>query len=159
MARSFTQSLLAAAVAVVVGGSALAQDLKEAVTLIRLGKSDEAKVMLRSILTADPSNADALKMYQSVTQDEYFMMLAGTDQEIRQIAQSILDRAKAERKERSRDEATIKELVVAATGTGDHGVRQAAINKLIAMQGEFAVPALVEKLADVHHAPAKLAPR
>ena len=148
MARSFTQSLLAAAVAVVVGGSALAQDLKEAVTLIRLGKSDEAKVMLRSILTADPSNADALKMYQSVTQDEYFMMLAGTDQEIRQIAQSILERAKSERKERSRDEATIKELVAAATGTGDHGVRQAAINKLIGMHGEFAVPALVEKLAD-----------
>jgi HEAT repeat protein len=154
MARSFTQSLLAAAVAVVVGGSALAQDssLKEAVTLIRLGKADDAKAMLRNILTADPSNADALKLYQSVSQDEWFMMLTGSDQEIRQIAQSILDRAKSERKERSRDEAAIKDLVAEATGRGDHGVRQAAINKLITMHGEFAVPALVEKLSDADDA-------
>ena len=48
MARSFQQSLLAAAVAVVVGGSALAQDtaLREAVNKLRTGKPEE--------LSADP---------------------------------------------------------------------------------------------------------
>lgn len=153
MVRSFTQSLLAAAVAVVVGGSAFAQDLKEAVTMIRLGKTEEAKTALRSILAADPSNADALRMYQSVSQDEYFMMLTGTDEEIRKIAASILDRAKAERKERSRDEATITALVATATSKdSDHGARQGAINQLIASHGEFAVPALLEKLGNADDA-------
>lgn len=149
MARSFTQSLLAAAVAVVVGGSVLAQDLKEAVAMYRLGKTEDCKAALRNILTADPSNSAALKLYQSVSQDEYFMLLTGSDTDIRQIAASILDRAKAERKERSRDDAAIRALVETATAKdSDHGTRQGAINKLITSHGEFAVPALVDKLGN-----------
>lgn len=150
MARSFSQYLLAAAVAVVVGGSALAQDtpLQEAVNLLRLNKTDEAVLKLREILTADPSNSDALRLYQSVSQDEWYLLMT-TKGEIQQIAQSILDRAKVETKQRSRDEAAIRELVATATAKdSDYGTRQAAVNKLIVNHGEFAVPALVQKLAN-----------
>ncbi len=150
MARSFTQSLLAAAVAVVVGGSALAQDtpLREAVNLLRLNKTEEAVNKLREILTADPSNTEALSLYQSVSQDEWYLLMT-TKGEIQQIAQSILERAKVETKQHSRDEATIHELVGIATAKdSDYGSRQSAINKLIANHGEFAVPALVQKLGD-----------
>ena len=151
MARSFHQSLLAAVAALVLAGTVSAQDalLKEAVTAIRLGKTEEAKSKLREILTADPSSAEALRMYQSVSQDEWFMLVTGSDGDIRKIAQSILERAKAERKERLRDAGAIQALVDTATSaSSDHGARQGAINKLIANYGEFAVPALVERLAD-----------
>lgn len=154
MARSFQQSLLAAAVAVVVGGSALAQDtaLREAVNMLRLGKSEEAVTKLREILSADPSNVDALSLYQSVSQDEWYLLMT-TKGEIQQIAQSILERAKVETKQRSRDEAAIAELVATATAKdSDYGTRQAAINKLIADHGEFAVPALMAKLGDADDA-------
>ena len=150
MACSFPQSLLAAAVAVVVGGSVLAQDtpLQEAVTLLRLNKKEEAVAKLREILTADPSNVEALAYYQSVSQDEWYMLMTSKG-EIQQIAQSILERAKVETKKRSRDEAAIAALVATATAAdSDYGTRQSAINKLIADHGEFAVPALVEKLGN-----------
>jgi hypothetical protein len=150
MVRSFPHSLLTAAIAVVVGGSAVAQvpSLQEAVTLLRLNKHDEGLQKLREILTSDPSNSDALKLYESVSQDEWYMLMT-TKGEVQQIAQSILDRAKVETKKRSRDEAAINALVATATAKdSDHPTRQKAINTLIADHGEFAVPALVQKLGD-----------
>lgn len=154
MARSFSQSLLAAAVAVVVGGAALAQStpLQEAVTLLRLNKKDEAVAKLREILAADPSNGDALKYYQSVSQDEWYLLMTSKG-EIQQIAQSILDRARVETKQRSRDEAAIAALVAVATAAdSDYGTRQKAVNSLISDHGEFAVPALVAKLGNADDA-------
>ncbi len=159
MARSFSHSLLAAAVAVVVGGSAVAQvegatPLQEAVTMLRLNKKDEALAKLREILAADPSNADALQLYRSISQDEWYVLMthkneAGEPSDIQKIAQSILERAKVETKERSRDEAAIATLVATATAAdSDYGTRQSAINKLINDHGEFAVPALVDKLGN-----------
>ncbi len=153
MARSFSQFLLAAAVAAVVGGSALAQtSLQEAVTLLRLNKSAEATTKLREILAADPSNADALSLYKSVSQDEWYVLMTSKG-EIGQIAQSLLDRAKVDLKARSRDEAAIAALVATATAKdSDYGTRQAAVNKLIADHGEFAVPSLLEKLGNADDA-------
>ncbi len=150
MARSFSQSLLAAAVAVVVGGSAIAQGtpLQDAVMALRLNKPEEAKAKLREILASDPSNVDALNLYHSVSQDEWYMLMTSKG-EIQQIAQSILDRAKVERKQRSRDEAAIEALVATATAKdSDYGTRQKAINSLISDHGEFAVPALVARLGN-----------
>ena len=153
MARSFSQFLLAAAVAAVVGGSALAQtSLQEAVTLLRVNKQAEGITKLREILAADPSNADALALYKSVSQDEWYMLMTSKG-EISQIAQSLLDRAKVDLKARSRDAAAISALVATATAKdSDYGTRQAAINKLVADHGEFAVPALLEKLGDADDA-------
>ena len=154
MARSFSQSLLAAAVAAVVGGPILAQDtpLQEAVTLLRLNQKDEAVAKLREILAADPSNADALTLYRSVSQDEWYLLMT-TQGEVQKIAQSILERAKVDLKARSRDEAAISALVATATAAdSDFPTRQGAINKLIAEHGEFAVPALVQKLGNADDA-------
>lgn len=158
MARSFIQSLLAAAVAVVVSGAVTAQEpLKEAVQLLRFGKQEEAKAKLREILTADPSNADALAMYQSVDQDEYLMLLSDKDDEVRKIAMTILDRAKVERRERSRDAAAIGELVgQALSPDSDFAARRAALNGLITKHGEFAVPALLAKLGDADDSPRQI---
>jgi HEAT repeat protein len=154
MANALSQFLLAAAVAAVVGGTAVAQEtaLQEAVRLLRLNKGEEAVAKLREILASDPSSAEALALYQSVKQDEWFMLM--TEQgDVQKIAQSILERAKVERRQRSRDEAAIRPLVDAATAAGaDHLARQQAINKLIADHGEFAVPALVEKLGNADDA-------
>lgn len=150
MARSFHQSLLAAAVAVVVGGSALAQDtpLQEAVTMLRLGKKDEALSKLREILASDPSSTDALAMYRSIQQEEWYLLMT-TQGEIQQVAQSILERAKVERNALSRDAEAIEALVVVATSKdSDYPTRQKAVNTLIAQHGEFAVPALVKRLGN-----------
>jgi tetratricopeptide (TPR) repeat protein len=154
MVRSFSQFLLAAAVAAVVGGQALAQDsaLQEAVTMLRLSKKDEAIAKLREILAADPSNADALQLYRSVSQDEWYLLMT-TQGEVQKIAQSILERAKVDLKAKNRDEAAIAALVATATaGDGDYGSRQGAINKLVNDHGEFAVPALLQRLANVDDA-------
>jgi HEAT repeat protein len=158
MARSFIHSLLAAAVAAVVGGAVMAQEpLKEAVQLLRFGKQDEAKAKLREILTADPSNADALAMYQSVEQDEYLMLLSEKDDEIRKIAMAILERAKVERRERSRDDAAIRELVgQALSPDSDFAARRTALNALVGKHGEFSVPVLLEKLGDADDSPRQI---
>ena len=156
MARSFSQSLLAAAVAVAVGGTALAQGtpLQEAATLLRLNKKDEATAKLKEILSSDPSNADALALYKSISQDEWYLLMThknenGEASDIQKIAQSILERAKVENKARSRDDAAIAALVETATAKdSDYPTRQSAVNKLINDHGEFAVPALVEKLGN-----------
>ncbi|MBL8723756.1 MAG: HEAT repeat domain-containing protein [Planctomycetes bacterium] len=158
MARSFIHSLLAAAVAAVVGGAVMAQEpLKEAVQLLRFGKQDEAKAKLREILTADPSNADALAMYQSVEQDEYLMLLSEKDDEIRKIAMTILERAKVERRERSRDDAAIRDLVgQALSPDSEFAARRTALNALVAKHGEFAVPALLESLGNADDSPRQI---
>ena len=76
MARPFHSSLLAAVVAVFVGGSALAQSsLQEAVNLLRVNKKDEAVAKLQEILSDDPSNEEAHELYTSVSQDEWFMLM------------------------------------------------------------------------------------
>ena len=94
MARSFHHSLLAAAVALVVGGSALAQNsLQDAVNQLRLNQKDEAVKTLQTIIQGDPSNEEAHSLYQSISQDEWYMLM--TEQgEVAKIARSILERAK-----------------------------------------------------------------
>jgi HEAT repeat protein len=149
MARSFHQSLLAAVVTLVVSGSAFAQNtLQDAVNLLRVDKKTEAVEKLREIIQGDPSNEAAHDLYQSISQDEWYMLM--TEQgEVTKIARSILESAKTTRSDRSRDEAEIAALVETATDASlDYGARQQARNKLVTEHGEFAVPALVEMLGD-----------
>ncbi|MBK8099729.1 MAG: HEAT repeat domain-containing protein [Planctomycetes bacterium] len=156
MAIAFGKSILATAVALVVGGAALAQsELKEAVKQIRLGTPEsraQGLEMLRAILAKDPSSADALALYQSVTQDEWFMLMVEAG-EYSKIAQSILDRAKVEMKTRSRDAAAIGALVDAACAAdSNYETRSQAVRKIIGDHGEFAVPAFVAKLGNADDA-------
>jgi len=152
MASSFTKSLLAAAVAFVVSGTLSAQDkFQEGVRLLRLGgKENEAKALeaFREVVKTDPSNADAMKYVESISRDEWYMLLSQQG-EVGKIAQSILDRAKVERTARSRDEAVIEALVETATAEdATYEQRREAQMKLIASHGEFAVPALAARLGN-----------
>lgn len=148
MACSFPKFLLASVVAFVVGSAASAQDLQEAVKLIRLNQQKEALDILKQIVAKDPSNAEALELYRSVDQDELWLLLSQQG-EIQKIAQFILERAKLEKVTQSRDEAAIEELVGKITSQDTAALdRRQAVNKLIAEHGEFAVPALAERLAN-----------
>ncbi len=150
MASTFAKSLLAFAVAVVVGGVGRAQDeaFAEGVKHLRLGQSAEALAKFQEVLAKDPSNEQALQLYRSVEQDVWVMLL-NEKGEIQKIAQSILERAKLEKVARSRDEAAIGALVDQATAAdGTYESRREAVLKLSAEHGEFAVPALVAKLAN-----------
>jgi|GEM_PF-2651067 len=149
MARPFHQSLLAAAVAFVVGGAVSAQNaLQDAVNLLRINKKDEATAALQDILSGDPSSEEAHALYSSVSQDEWYMLMTEAG-DIQKIARSILERAKTVADERSRDADAIQALVRSATDAGnDYATRRAAANKLINDHGEFAVPALLTTLGD-----------
>jgi HEAT repeat protein len=153
MASSLSKSLLASVVALVVAGATNAQDSKfqEGVKLLRLGTAeDRAKALeaFREVLKEDPSNEQALELYRSITQDEWFLLLSQQD-EIQKIAASILERAKLERKERSRDEAAIETLAqTACAADSSYDDRRNAILKMSAEHGEFAVPAIATRLGN-----------
>jgi len=153
MAHLFGKSLLASIVALVVGGVACAQDpFQEGVTLLRLGQKEEALAKFQEVIDADPSDEDALKIYRSVDGDVWVMLLS-TDGGIREIAQKLVVRARLGKPERSRDEAAIDPLVAAACSReGSYESRRDAIQKLVENHGEFAVPALVKRLADADDA-------
>lgn len=153
MANAFGKSLLAYAVAFVVGGTVLAQDpFQDGVKLLRLGQKQEALEKFREALKADPSNEDAMQLYRSVDQDVWMMLLAEKG-EIQQIAASILERAKLERKQQSRDQGAIDALVATAcSGDSSYDERRQAVLKLISEHGEFAVPSLLQKLGDADDA-------
>lgn len=153
MANAFGKSLLAYAVAFVVGGTVLAQDpFQDGVKLLRLGQKTEALAKFQDALKENPSNEEALRLYRSVDQDVWMMLLAEKG-EISQIAESMLERAKLERKALSRDEGTIDGLVATACAAdSSYDQRRAAVLKLISDHGEFAVPALLKRLADADDA-------
>jgi len=148
MAMSFAKSLLAYAVALAVGGTLQAQNdtFVEGVRLLRLGKAQEALDKFREVLAKNPSNEEALKLYRDTDQQIWYMLLTEKG-EIQQIAASIMERANVEQKVRSRDAAAIEALVAKACD-GGYDQRHQATLKLAADHGEFAVPALVQRLGN-----------
>lgn len=153
MAHLFGKSLLASVVALVVAGATLAQDpFQEGVTLLRLGQKEEALAKFQEVISADPSDEAALQIYRSVDGDVWVMLLS-TEGEIREIAQKLLVRARLGKPERARDEAAIEALAAAACAReGSYESRRDAVRKLAENHGEFAVPALVKRLADADDA-------
>lgn len=149
MASSLAKTFLASVVAAIVAGSAMAQDpFQDGVKLLRLGKKDEALVAFQGILKSDPSNAEAMRLYSSIGQDEWYMLLSEQG-EIQKIAASILERAKLERKQQSRDASAIDALVeIVCAKDGSYSDRRDAVIKLVADHGEFAVPAFVARMAN-----------
>jgi HEAT repeat protein len=149
MASSLAKTLLASVVAAIVAGSAMAQDpFQDGVKLLRLGKKDEALVAFQGVLKSDPSNAEAMRLYSSIGQDEWYMLLSEQG-EIQKIAASILERAKLERKQQSRDASAIDALVeIVCAKDGSYSDRRDAVIKLVADHGEFAVPAFVARMAN-----------
>lgn len=151
MARELGKSLLGLVTLLLFAPAPAAQDpdqlFKDAVTAYRLGKLDEARQKLEAVLAADPSREDAFRIWQSVEQAVWHALLVEKG-EIGKMARFIIERARAGRRARSRDEARIEELVEKAVHAGTWGERRKAQLELMANHGEFAVPALVRRLAD-----------
>ncbi len=153
MANVLSRSLFSGLVAtLVVAGSISAQDpdelFQEGVQLLRLGDREQALEKFEEVLSADPTNADAFRIWQSTDQNIFEMLLL-TEGEISKIAKHLVNLARVERKQRSRDESTIAGLVEEATSSaGSYESRRKAVVSLMTDHGEFAVPGLVEKLAN-----------
>ena len=109
MVIPFGRTLFGLFAALVVSSIASAQDaeFEEAVKLLRMGQNDEALEKLREVVQLDPTNEDALRLYRNTDQDIWYMLVLH-EGEIGQIAQSLLERAKMQRRELSRDEATMR---------------------------------------------------
>ncbi|MEM7201605.1 MAG: HEAT repeat domain-containing protein [Planctomycetota bacterium] len=147
MALKIAKPLLCSAVALVAAALLPAQDFAEGVKQYRLGRYDEALQTFRAVLAADPTNEEAFEIFLKTDQQVWAALLQDGE-DFRKIAQHMLDHATLGRSERSRDEDAIRELVDQATSDGDFGTRRGAVLSLTADHGEFAVPALVEKLGD-----------
>lgn len=142
------RTLFGLAAAFVLSSVAPAQDVEfaEAIKLLRMDQKEEALAKLREVLQLDPSNEDALRLYRNTDQDIWYMLLL-EEGEIGQIAQSLLERAKMQRRELSRDEGAIAALVdLACSSNSSFAERNAAVRSLVSDHGEFAVPALIEFL-------------
>lgn len=150
MPKVFAKSLLGIVAVLVAAGVTSAQDpqqlFQEGVQALRLGKRAEALEKFQALLKADPSNEAAMELWKKTDQDIWSMLLIEKG-EVSQIARHLMNLASMGRKARSRDEAKIKELVAQACAD-DFGVRSQAISTLVSEYGEFAVPALVEKLGN-----------
>jgi tetratricopeptide (TPR) repeat protein len=149
MANVFGKTLIGIALSLALAGAPAAQveAFEEGVALLRLGKPDEALAKFEEVLAADPSNEQAFDLYRQ-TDQRVWEMLLHNDGEIGKIAKLFLQRARVGRKERNRDEAVIGPLVETATSAADFGERSKAALALMADHGEFAVPALVEKIGN-----------
>lgn len=148
MARVVRPSLFGLAAALVVAQIAPAQSDKfqEAVRAYRLGKAEDALKLFQEVLQEDPSNEQALEYWKNTDQAVWQALLLDQG-EIGAIAKHMLEQATIGRRERSRDEAKIADLVAKAT-SGDYQQRSSAALALAADHGEFAVPALVERLGN-----------
>lgn len=150
MPNVFAKSLLGLVAALVAASASSAQDtaqlFNEGVQLLRLNKRDEALVKFQELLKADPSNEAAFKLWKETDQDIWTMLLSDKD-DVSKVARHLLSLAQMGKKALSRDEGKIKELVEKAC-SAEFETRRAAMNTLIGDHGEFAVPALVEKLGN-----------
>ncbi len=104
MVIPFGRTSLGLVATLVLPGFVLAQDLEflEAVRLLRRGQKEEALEKFREVRSADLTNEDALRIYRNTDQDIWYMLVL-EEGEIGQIAQSLLERAKFQRRELSRD--------------------------------------------------------
>ena len=150
MPNVLAKSLLGLVAVLVAASVSSAQDpnqlFQDAVRLIRTNKRQEAIAKLQELLKADPSNEAAFKLWKETDQDVWTMMLLEKD-EIGMITKHLLSLVQQGRKARSRDDAKIKELVATACSP-EFDARTTASNKLVTEHGEFAVPALVERMSN-----------
>lgn len=150
MASVLAKSLLGIVSALVVPGALSAQVdqlFKEGVQALRLGQRDVAAQKFAEVLKLNPSHEDAFRIWRE-TETAIFQVLALEGGDFEKIANYLIGLATVQKRQLGRDEATIAALVADATGSEDFGKRRAAALKLFADHGEYAVPALVEKLGN-----------
>ncbi|MCC6670949.1 MAG: HEAT repeat domain-containing protein [Planctomycetes bacterium] len=151
MTSVLARSLLGLVAALVASGVSLAQDdpeqlFREGVQLLRLNKKEEALQKFDAVLKANPTHEKALQIWKETDQAIWQMLLVQND-EVAKIAKHLMGLARLERKARSRDEGRVAE-VVGKVLSKDYDERRTATLVLQSEIGEFAVPALVQKLGD-----------
>lgn len=128
-------------------GGADVQDFQEGVELLKRGRKAEALAAFQRALAADPSNEDAYELWKSTDQEIFLdMLLEGG--EFEKIAKRFMERATLGRVERRNDPSAIGDLVNRLRGTSDAMERKRIIRQLSADHGEYAVPRLIQPLAD-----------
>ncbi|MDA1223500.1 MAG: hypothetical protein O3B85_15890, partial [Planctomycetota bacterium] len=154
MAHFARKTLLSLVAACVAQGVAFAQDAQEsfldAVRMIRKNEVEEGLAKLRAAVEADPSSEEAFELWKAANAahgvDVWDMLLAQGG-EFATLARTLIDRATLGRDALSRDDAAITALVEASQ-SDDFATRNQANAALAADHGEFAVPHLVQILAD-----------
>ena len=150
MAKLFGKTLLSLVAACVAHGITLAQDVeqtfRDAVRLIRTDKAEEGLEKLREVLSAEPDHDAVLALVRG-TDPAVWQLLLGEGGEFEQITRHLMGLATIARKQMSRDEGIVRDLIATAT-TGESLERRKAMMQLAADHGEFAVPALLEILGD-----------
>ena len=146
------KSLLGLAAACLLHSGLSAQDddpkalFNDAFRALMTGDKDTALTKLQGVLKLDPTHEAAFKLWMATDKDKWTEMLLQRG-DIGKIAKHLLSRAQKGRTELSRDGDAIAALVEKAMSK-DFGPRAEAINEISAKHGEFAVPALIAKLAD-----------
>lgn len=154
MAHIARKTLLSLVAACVAQGVAFAQDAQEsfldAVRMIRKNEVEEGLAKLRAAVEADPSSEEAFELWKAANAahgvDVWDMLLAQGG-EFATLARTLIDRATLGRDALSRDDAAIAALVEASQ-SDDFATRNQANAALAADHGEFAVPHLIQILAD-----------
>jgi DNA-binding PadR family transcriptional regulator/CheY-like chemotaxis protein len=101
----------------------------------------------RGVLAADPSNAQAYELWQSLEDDQWLELLTQEGQ-IELAARRILERARAGRQELRNDAGAIRALLGELEGAAEDALRRREIAATLgAKHGEFAVPFMLSGLA------------
>ncbi len=153
MAKLVANTLFGALVACVAAGALSAQPepkevFDEAVKQLRLNNKAGALEKFQEVIKLDPTNAQAWKLWEETNKNIWEELFLQDNEQIRQIAQFLMERARLARKTMSRDEAAISAAVQQAC-TGKYADQVKARNTLRADHGAFAVPALLKFLGNV----------
>lgn len=138
---------LALALSAAATAADIRDDFDEGVQLFRQGRLDEARAALQKVLAADPSNDEAYELWKEADQQVILEMLVEGG-EFAKIAMAISERATLGRAERRNDASAIGELVNELRSATEPLDRQAIVHKLASEHGEYAVPRLLNALAD-----------
>jgi CheY-like chemotaxis protein len=138
------------AAALAVSASALQAGLQETfsrgVQALRRGNAEEAQRAFAEVLAADLSQEQAFELWRS-TDDQIWLDLLAQRGQMGQFAEHMLERARLWRESRRSDEGAIRELLAKIDG-GDPVERRSATWRLAYDHGQYAVPYLVNWLAD-----------
>ena len=144
-------SLLGLVAACVTQGTVLAQEDPEALFNaawrdVMLDKKEDALGKLEGVLRLVPNHEGAWALFESTESDRWNELIL-EEGEIGKIAAHLMALARERRIEISRDTDLIADLVESACGS-DYQTNSIARVQLANKHGEYAVPALIAKLAD-----------
>jgi len=139
-------SLLALSLLSLASTAQVQDTFNEGVTQLAQGNNEAALQLFQQVLAQDPSHEDAYELWQSTSHDIWMKMLV-LEGEYEIVAKRFMDLASLGRKERANDPDAIRGLLGELV-TNDVAVRTRVTRQLAAEHGEYAVPLMVNMLAD-----------